>query len=304
MRIGIDLGGTKTELIALDHAGVERHRVRVTTPAASYEAIIACIRGLVLGAEQALGTQATVGVGTPGALSPATGRLRNANTVCLNGQPLDRDLSAALSREVRIANDANCFALSEATDGAGRGAEIVLGVILGTGCGGGVVVRGQLLQGAGAIAGEWGHNPLPWPEPDELPGPACYCGKRGCIETFVSGPAVSRDLVAHGGDAIDVQEIASRASRGQTLEQAALERFFARVSRGLASVINVIDPNVIVLGGGLSQLSGIEDAIAARLPPYVFSDYVASRIVRATHGDSSGVRGAAWLFGPDERSAS
>jgi fructokinase len=303
MRIGIDLGGTKTELIALDDAGTERHRVRVATPAASYDAIIACIRDLVLGAERTLGARCTVGVGTPGALSPATGRLRNANTVCLNGQPLDRDLSAALSREVRIANDANCFALSEATDGAGRGAEIVLGVILGTGCGGGVVVRGQLLQGASAIAGEWGHNPLPWPEPSELPGPACYCGKRGCIETFVSGPAVSRDLVAHGGDAIDVQEIASRASRGQTREQAALERFFARVSRGLASVINVIDPNVIVLGGGLSQLSGIEEAIAARLPAHVFSDYVATKIVRALRGDSSGVRGAAWLFGPGERSS-
>ena len=301
MRIGVDLGGTKTELIALDDAGVERHRVRVATPADSYDAIIACVRDLVLGAERMLG-KASVGVGTPGALSPATGLLRNANTVCLNGRPLDRDLSAALSREVRIANDADCFALSEATDGAGRDAEIVFGVILGTGCGGGVVVRGQLLRGASAIAGEWGHNPLPWPEPSELPGPACYCGKRGCIETFVSGPAVSRDLVAHGGDAIDVQEIASRASRGQSRELAALERFFARVSRGLATIINVIDPNVIVLGGGLSQLSGIEDAIAARLPAHVFSDGVASRVVRATHGDSSGVRGAAWLFRPGERS--
>lgn len=296
MRIGVDLGGTKTELIALDDAGAERHRVRVATPAASYDAIIACIRDLVLDAERTLGVRATVGVGTPGALSPATGRLRNANTVCLNGQPLDRDLSAALGREVRIANDANCFALSEATDGAGRDNEIVLGVILGTGCGGGVVVRGRLVSGASAIAGEWGHNPLPWPEPNELPGPACYCGRRGCIETFVSGPAVSRDLVAHGGDAIDVREIASRASRGQTREQAALERFYARVSRGLASVINVLDPNVIVLGGGLSQLEGIEREIASRLPAYVFSDFVAAKVVRALHGDSSGVRGAAWLF--------
>lgn len=302
MRIGIDLGGTKVELIALDDAGVERQRVRVATPADSYDAIIVCLRDLVLGAERTLGVKASVGVGTPGALSPATGLLRNANTTCLNGRPLDRDLSAALSREVRIANDANCFALSEATDGAGRDAEIVFGVILGTGCGGGVVVRGQLLRGASAIAGEWGHNPLPWPEPSELPGPACYCGKRGCIETFVSGPAVSRDLVAHGGDALDVQEIASRAGRGQSREQAALERFFARVSRGLATIINVIDPNVIVLGGGLSQLSGIAEAIALRLPAHVFSDCVASRVVRAVHGDSSGVRGAAWLFRPGERS--
>jgi fructokinase len=296
MRFGIDLGGTKTELIALDAAGQERHRVRVATPADNYDAIIACIRDLVTSAERALGVTATVGVGTPGALSPATGLLRNANTVCLNGKPLDRDLSAALGREVRIANDANCFALSEATDGAGRDAAIVFGVILGTGCGGGLVVRGHLVQGASAIAGEWGHNPLPWPEPSELPGPACYCGKRGCIETFVSGPAVSRDLVAHGGEALPVQEIASRASRGQTREQAALERFYARVSRGLASVINVVDPDVIVLGGGLSRLEGIERAIAQRLPPFVFSDYVAAKLVRALHGDSSGVRGAAWLF--------
>lgn len=296
MRIGIDLGGTKTELIALDDAGQERHRVRVATPAHSHEAIAQCIRELVEDAERALGVRATVGVATPGALSPATGLLRNSNTLCLNGRPLDRDLSAALGREVRIANDANCFALSEATDGAGRGAEIVFGVILGTGCGGGVVVRGQLVQGASAIAGEWGHNPLPWPEPSELPGPACYCGRRGCIETFVAGPAVSRDLVAHGGEAIDAREIASRASQGQTREQAALERFYSRVSRGLATVINVIDPNVIVLGGGLSQLPGIERAIAERLPAYVFSDFVAAKIVRAAHGDSSGVRGAAWLF--------
>jgi len=296
MRIGIDLGGTKIELIALDDDGSERHRVRVATPAESYDAIIASIRELVTSAEHALSVTASVGVGTPGALSPATGLLRNSNTVCLNGQPLDRDLSRALGREVRIANDANCFALSEATDGAGRGAEIVFGVILGTGCGGGIVVHGQLLQGANAIAGEWGHNPLPWPEPSELPGPACYCGRRGCIETFVSGPAVSRDLVAHGGDAIDVPEIARRAQQGQTRELAALERFFARVSRGLASVINVLDPNVIVLGGGMSRLAGIEAEIAARLPAHVFSDCVRARVTRAVHGDSSGVRGAAWLF--------
>lgn len=296
MRIGIDLGGTKIELIALDDGGIERHRERVATPAHSYDAIIAAVRELVSRAEQSLGVVATVGVGTPGALSPETGRLRNSNTVCLNGQPLDRDLSQALAREVRIANDANCFALSEATDGAGRDAEIVFGVILGTGCGGGIVVRGQLLQGASAIAGEWGHNPLPWPEPSELPGPACYCGRRGCIETFVSGPAVSRDLVAHGGDALDVQTIASRAQHGHTRELAALERFFTRVSRGLATIINVVDPDVIVLGGGLSQLADLEEEIAGRLPTFVFSDCVRARVRRAEHGDSSGVRGAAWLF--------
>jgi fructokinase len=296
MRIGVDLGGTKTELIALDERGGELHRERVATPADSYEAIVACICELVLRAERALGTRGTLGVGTPGALSPATGLLRNANTVCLNGKPFDRDLSAALGREVRLANDANCFALSEATDGAGRGAEVVFGVILGTGCGGGIVVRGRLVQGASAIAGEWGHNPLPWPEPNELPGPACYCGKRGCIETFVSGPAVSRDLVAHGGDAVDVQTIAARAAAEQPRERAALERFYSRVSRGLASLINVLDPDAIVLGGGLSQLTGIEAAIEERLPQYVFSDCVRARIVRALHGDSSGVRGAAWLF--------
>jgi len=296
MRIGIDLGGTKTELIALDDSGCERHRERIATAAQSYDAIVADIRELVLRAERALGVSATVGVGTPGSLSPATGLLRNSNTVCLNGRPLDRDLSAALAREVRIANDANCFALSEAIDGAGRGAEIVFGVILGTGCGGGIVVRGRLLQGASSIAGEWGHNPLPWPEPSELPGPACYCGRLGCIETFVSGPAVSRDLVAHGGDAVDVQTIAARAAQQQPRELAALERFYSRVSRGLASVINLLDPDAIVLGGGLSQLAGIEVAIRERLPQHVFSDSVRTTILRAVHGDSSGVRGAAWLF--------
>jgi fructokinase len=296
VRIGVDLGGTKTEIVALDDAGDVRHRARVATPAHSYEAIVACVGELVGSAEQALGVRASVGVGTPGSLSPATGLMRNSNTQCLNGRPLDRDLSSALGREVRIANDANCFALSEATDGAGAGASVVFGVILGTGCGGGVVVHGRLINGATANTGEWGHNPLPWPASSELPGPACYCGKLGCIETFVSGPAISRDHAAHGGEALSVEEIATRAAQKDSRALETLERFVARLARALASVVNVLDPDVFVLGGGVSRLSGLSEAISARLPAHVFGDCVRTRIALAKHGDASGVRGAAWLF--------
>jgi fructokinase len=250
----------------------------------------------VLEAERQLGVSATGGVATPGSISPATGVMRNANTVCLNGRPLDRDLCVALEREVRMANDANCFALSEATDGAGAGAAVVFGVIRGTGCGAGVVVHGRLLDGPNAIAGEWGHNPLPWPEPGELPGPACYCGKRGCIETFVSGPGLSHDHMVHGAPAQTAQEIAAQARGADPRARATLGRFYDRTARSLASVVNILDPDVVVLGGGLSQVDALPTELIRRLPTYVFSDSLRTRVVRALHGDSSGVRGAAWLF--------
>jgi fructokinase len=296
LRIGVDLGGTKTEIIALDAGGAQLHRKRIATPAHSYEAVIACIRDLVLEAEQALAARASVGVGTPGALSPATGLLRNSNTLCLNGKPLDRDLSAALGRQVRIANDANCFALSEAHDGAAAGEAIVFGVILGTGTGGGVVVAGDALRGRNAIAGEWGHNPLPWPNAAETPGPPCYCGKRGCIETFLSGRGFARDYEQATGRPLAAEQIVAAAERGEANACAALDRYCDRLARSLATVINVIDPDAIVLGGGVSRIDALEREVPRRLPHYVFSDRVTTRVVRARHGDSSGVRGAAWLW--------
>jgi fructokinase len=239
---------------------------------------------------------ASVGVGTPGALSPASGLLRNSNTVCLNGRPLQSDLSGALGREVRIANDANCFALSEATDGAGRDAAVVFGVILGTGVGGGVVVERRVLHGRHAIAGEWGHNPLPWQHAGELPGPPCYCGKRGCVETFVSGPGLARDYAATGAAVPTAVEVAARAARGEREAVQALDRYVDRLARSLAVVVNVLDPDVVVLGGGLSQIDRLYRDLPARLVDYVFSDSVETAIVPALHGDSSGVRGAAWLW--------
>jgi fructokinase len=298
LRIGIDLGGTKTELVALDRDGVERYRKRAPTPSNDYDAIVEQIRALVLDAETRLGGSASVGVGTPGALSPASGLLRNSNTQCLNGRALDRDLSRALGREVRIANDANCFALSEAMDGAGEGAAVVFGVIIGTGVGGGVVVNRQLLVGKHAIAGEWGHNPLPWARDAESPGPQCYCGKRACIETFVSGPGLARDYREGGGDAVDATSIAARARAGEPLASAALGRHVDRLARALASVMHLLDPDVVVLGGGLSQIDALYSELPARLATYVLTDPVETRIVRAQHGDSSGVRGAAWLWPP------
>jgi fructokinase len=296
LRIGIDLGGSKTEIIALDRQGRELHRKRIATPAHSYDAVIACIRDLVLEAEQTLTAVARVGMGTPGALSPATGLLRNSNTLCLNGRPLDRDLSSALGREVRIANDANCFALSEAHDGAGAGAEIVFGVILGTGTGGGVVIAGKALRGRNAIAGEWGHNPLPWPNAAETPGPSCYCGKHGCIETFLSGPGLARDYALASGRTASAERIAAAAALGEADARAALDRYLDRLARSLATVINVLDPDVIVLGGGVSRIEALERELPQRLVQYVFCDRIDTRVVRALHGDSSGVRGAAWLW--------
>ncbi|MEX1364581.1 MAG: ROK family protein [Nannocystaceae bacterium] len=296
MRIGIDLGGTKTEIVALDERGTQVLRRRVPTPRQDYAAIVRALVGLVREAEAELGTTATVGVGTPGAVSPATGRIKNSNTAALVGQPLREDLERALSRSVRLANDANCFALSEAVDGAGAGAEVVFGVIVGTGTGGGVVVRGRPLSGRNAIAGEWGHNPLPWPRDDERPGPACYCGRHGCIETFLSGPGLQRDHHAHAGASATAARIAALAEAGDADARATLERYADRLARGLASIINVLDPDVIVLGGGVSNIAWLYEAVPQRWNRWVFSDRVDTALRPAVHGDSSGVRGAAWLW--------
>jgi fructokinase len=295
-RIGVDLGGTKTEAVALGHDGTRLWGKRVPTPQGDYEAVLSCIASLVEEAERHVGAQGSVGVGTPGSLSPSTGLQRNANTTCLNGRSLDRDLGRKLGREVRMANDANCFTLSEAIDGAGRAGRVVFGVILGTGTGGGIVVDRRLLTGRNAITGEWGHNPLPWPKPEELPGPPCFCGKRGCIETFVSGPGLARDFEGHGGPALPAAEIAARAARGEPVARAALDRHLDRLARALASILNVLDPDVVVLGGGVSQIDALYAELPTRLGAYVFSDAVTTPIVRALHGDASGVRGAAWLW--------
>jgi len=297
MRFGIDLRGSKVELVALDPRGAECWRERVATPQGDYAATLDAIAGLVERAEAALGTTGTVGIGTPGALSPSSGLLRNSNSVCLNGRPLREDLAARLNRPVRLANDANCFALSEATDGAGVGAAVVFGVILGTGCGGGVVVHGRILDGINAIAGEWGHNPLPWPNADEIDGPACYCGKRGCLETWLSGPGLAADHRRHAGAALDAVEIVRRAGQCDSACRASLDRHVDRLARGLAQIINVLDPEVIVLGGGLSKLPHLYDEVPKRWGDYVFSDSVRTRLLPPRFGDASGVRGAAWLWG-------
>lgn len=295
-RIGVDLGGTKSELIALDRQGAVRYRKRVSTPADDYQALVGCVVELVHAAEAELGVTASVGVGTPGSPSRTSGLMRNSNTQCLQGRALGNDLGEALGREVRVANDADCFALSESVDGAGRGARIVFGVILGTGVGGGVVVGGRLLQGCNGIAGEWGHNPLPWPEPSELPGPGCYCGRRGCIETFISGTGLARDYRHSAGGAASGMEVAERAREGETQAVAALDRYHNRLARSLATVINLLDPDVIVLGGGVSQIDSLYREVPARLLPWVFSDRVDTPVLPAVHGDASGARGAAGLW--------
>jgi fructokinase len=292
MRIGIDLGGTKIEGIFLDKQGDTLARRRLPTPAGSYPETVRAIVELVNLLEAAAGSRGTVGVGMPGAISPKTGVVKNANSTWLNGRPLDRDLEAALGRPVRLANDADCFALSEATDGAGAGAPVVFGVILGTGVGGGIVVDGRLLRGADAIAGEWGHNPLPWPEPGELPGPPCYCGKAGCLETFLSGPGLARDH----GQGLTGEEVAARAAAGEPAARVGLDRYADRLARGLASVVNVLDPHAIVLGGGLSRIDALYETVPSLMSKYVFSDRVAARLLPPRHGDASGVRGAAWLW--------
>jgi fructokinase len=301
MRIGIDLGGTKIEGVVLDRRGEIVFRERRPTPRDDYDATVEAIADLVAAAERHIGGTATVGIGMPGAISPATGLVKNANSTWLIGRPLDRDLERRLRRPVRLANDANCFALSEASDGAAAGADVVFGVIVGTGCGGGVVVGGHVLTGPNAIAGEWGHNPLPWPAPEEYPGPPCYCGRRGCLETFLSGPGLVRDYAAASGatmDGVTGAVVVARAAAGEAAAGAALDRYAHRLARGLATVINVLDPDVIVLGGGVSNVAMLYDTVPRHLAEFVFSDRVTTTLVPPMHGDSSGVRGAAWLWPP------
>jgi fructokinase len=283
MRIGVDLGGTKIEAIALEGSR-EVRRKRLPTPRGDYAATVAAVAGLV----REMG-EGTVGVGIPGVLSRVTGLVKNANSTWLIGRPLKQDLEKAIGREVRLANDANCFALSEATDGAGKGAEVVFGVILGTGVGGGIAVHGKVLTGPNAIAGEWGHNPLPAPGPEDLPLPECYCGRAGCIETYLSGPGLAQDHARVTGERLSAEEVVA-------LQGESLRRYEARLSRALASVINVLDPDVIVLGGGMSNAPGLYTEVPRLWSKHVFSDHVATRLVRNAHGDSSGVRGAAWLW--------
>ena len=299
-RIGIDLGGTKIEAAAVDRLGVVRVRRRIAAPTGNYRATIEAIAALVGAIEQQIGETASVGIGMPGTISPITGLVKNANSTWLIGRPLQCDLESTLGRPVRLANDANCFALSEATDGAAAGMETVFGVILGTGVGGGIVIGGRILVGANAIAGEWGHNPLPWPRPDEIPGPACYCGRSGCVETFLSGPALAADHGRHGGRHLSAPEIADFAARGDAECGATLGRYMDRLARGLAFAINLIDPDVIVLGGGLSGISALYERVPLLWGRYVFSDSVVTRLLPPVHGDSSGVRGAAWLWRAEE----
>jgi len=296
IKIGIDLGGTKIEVIALDAGGREILRHRVETPQGDYQETLHMIARLVEKAEADLGERGTVGIGTPGAISRATGLLKNSNSVCLNGQPVLQDIQTLLDRPVRISNDANCFALSEATDGAAAGARVVFGVIVGTGTGGGVVVDGKIITGPNAIAGEWGHNPLPWPRNDERPGPPCYCGQHGCIETFLSGPGMSGDHKMAAGNPLKPHDIVKRALSGDPSAEATLQRYEDRMARSLAHVINILDPDVIVLGGGMSNIDRLYESVPRLWGRYVFSDRVDTRLVAPRHGDSSGVRGAAWLW--------
>jgi fructokinase len=296
IRIGIDLGGTKIEVIALDNQGQTLARERIPTPQGDYAATVQTIADLIYGIEQRLGTQGSVGIAMPGALSPATGLIKNANSVCLIGQPLDHDLSAILRRPVKLSNDANCFALSEAVDGAAAGAEIVFGVIIGTGTGGGIAINQQVLTGINGIAGEWGHNPLPWIQTEELPGPLCYCGKHGCIETFLSGPGMARDYQATTGKSLSPPDIVILAEAEDNAAKACLSRYVDRLARGLANIINVLDPEVIVLGGGMSNIAQLYVDVPRLWGRYVFSDRVDTVLKQAKYGDSSGVRGAAWLW--------
>ena len=295
-RIGIDLGGSKIEVAVLSRDGMILARHRVPTPRDDYWGTLAAIAGLIEQVEERAGPAASVGVGMPGTLSPETGLVKNANSVCLIGRPLADDLQRLLDRPVRFENDANCFALSEAKDGAGQGCRLVFGVILGTGTGGGIVVDGHLWGGRNAIGGEWGHNPLPWPGPGEHPGPQCYCGKTGCIETFLSGPGLVDDHERVTGQRVAPARIVTSAAAGDAAAEATLARYDDRLARALASLINVLDPDVIVLGGGLSNLERLYEAVPRLWGDYVFSDQVVTTLVPPAHGDSSGVRGAAWLW--------
>jgi fructokinase len=298
MRIGIDLGGTKIEALAIDKAGKELVRHRVDAPREDYDATLKAIVGLVRRIEHETNSTGTVGAGIPGCISSVTGLVKNSNSTWLNGKPLDRDLCVALEREVRLANDANCLAVSEATDGAAAGKRVVFGVILGTGCGGGVAINGHVHDGPNGVGGEWGHNPLPWARPEELPGPECYCGKRGCLEMWISGTGVARDYKLMTGTERTTREIMKDYENGDREAAAIVDRFEDRLARGLAHVINMLDPDVLVFGGGLSKAEYLYQNIPKRLPQYVFGREISTPILRAKYGDSSGVRGAAWLW-PD-----
>ena len=293
MRFGLDLGGTKMEAVLLDDTGEIVWRERRPTPAEDYQAIIETIAALVAQAAIETAQEMTVGIGMPGSLSPKTGLVRNSNTQCLNGQAIKQDLESAMAREVRLANDANCFVLSEATDGAGAGAQSVFGVIIGTGCGGGLVFDGKLQNGANGIGGEWGHNPLAAPTADELPGPPCYCGRHGCNEVWISGSGFARDHEAIAGEKLTAEQIIASDSAAA---KASFERLCDRIARALGAVINVVDPDVIVLGGGLSNVDALYTHIPEIWDGYIFSDVIETRLVKNKHGDSSGVRGAAWLW--------
>ena len=296
LRLGIDLGGTKIAAVVLARDGRVVWEQRIATPREDYDATIAALTRVTADAERAAGASCTVGVGIPGAISPATGLIKNANSTWLNGRPLHSDLERALAREVRLQNDANCLAVSEATDGAAAGARVVFGVILGTGTGGGVVVDGRVLTGPNAIAGEWGHNPLPWPDSEEHPGPACYCGHNACVETFLSGPGLAADYRRRGGGQITGEELVARAEAGEPLAKVSLRAWTRRLAKALSTVINVLDPDVIVVGGGLSRITSIYTDVPKQWGAWVFSDAVATRFVPSQYGDASGVRGAAWLW--------
>jgi fructokinase len=295
-RLGIDLGGTKIAAVVLGPDGQVRWQARIPTPRHDYHATIAALAGVVESAEAELGVRCSVGVGMPGAISPATGLVKNANSTWLNGQPFQQDLEARLGRAVRCANDANCLAMSEAADGAAAGASVVFGVILGTGTGGGVVVNRHVITGANAIAGEWGHNPLPWPAPEERPGPSCYCGRSGCLETWLSGPGLAADFERLTGEALRGEEVVARAAAGHAAARRTLDNWTSRLARGLASVVNLLDPDVIVMGGGLSEIASLYDDVPRLWQPWVFSDRIDTRLVPAKYGAASGVRGAAWLW--------
>jgi fructokinase len=299
-RLGVDLGGTKIEIVALDFAGGECLRARVPSPRDDYDATLAAVVGLVRDAERVLGAagRASIGIGTPGSVSRATGLLRGSNSVWLNGHPLRADLEARLERPIRLTNDANCFALSEASDGAGAGSAVVFGAILGTGVGAGIVVDGKVLDGPNAIAGEWGHNPLPWPDAVELPGPACWCGHRGCIETWICGPAWASEHATRTGEVRAPAQIVAAAAAGDPAARVSIERYEHRLARSLAHVVNLLDPDVIVLGGGMSNIGRLYESVPRLWGRWIFSDRIDTRLVRHRHGDSSGVRGAARLWPP------
>lgn len=301
MRIGVDLGGTKIEAIALDDEGVIRARHRIPAPQGDYDKTIAAVAALVSEIESEAGVgPSRVGLGMPGGISPGTGLVQGANSTWLIGHPFDKDLSAVLKRPLKVANDANCFAVSEASDGAAAGIPIVFGVILGTGVGGGIVINGRPLTGANAISGEWGHNPLPWPRDDERPGWPCFCGQSSCIETWLAGPGMARDHKKVTGEGLDAASIVAAAAKGNENALATMARYEERLGRALAHVVNIVDPQVIVLGGGLSNIERLYRNVPGLMRAFVFSDHVATRIVPPRHGDSSGVRGAAWLWAPDE----